>query len=407
MDPSTINIDEFGELIGMIYEEPFESTPWLKSLYRIREILEANHVTLMLRPSTSGDPGVMYNAGETNDQAVVSYGTTYYALDPFVSLPRGEVHTVHEILGEERWLNSAFYKQFDEPYNTFHIMGADIVTRDGAECRLRICRPRGANPFSHADKRFCRKLLPHFQRAVFVQSRLSRSESERTLYATAVERLRICTFILDESGTVLDSNQAAKALLLEHDGLTLSNKKLTASNANDNQALQNLLRQSLEIAGDPRPRIAEAIGLKRPSGKSSLGVVVHHVPADETADRKHQPSLVVYIRDPEHKAMPAQQALCQLFRLTPAEATLALQLANGSSIDEAGEIMNIRRNTVKAHLRSIFAKTGAERQSQLVSLILGSVALLGTPKTPGTPIALSEARANGRPIGGEHANSVI
>lgn len=397
MDISNITLDEFGNLIELIYEGPFELTPWQQSLDRIRDMLNANYVTLLLRPSTPGDPGIMYIAGDTNEQAVVQYGKTYYALDPFVSLPPGEVHTVHEILGEERWLNSAFYTQFNAPYNTFHIMGADLVMRDGAECRLRICRPHGAAPFSSADKRFCRKLLPHLQRAVYIQSRLKRTESERTLYAAAVERLRIATFILDETGAVLECNQAAQELLRERDGLTLGNNKLHAAFAGDNQALQALLRHSFERHEETRPRIAEAISLKRPSGKNGLGVVMHPVPAVETADRRHQPSVVVYVRDPERQAMPTHETLCQLLGLTPAEAMLAMQLAHGMSLDEAGAMRNIRRNTVKAHLRSIFAKTGVERQSQLVSLILGSVAVLGTPVPPrtqtsssGTPVRTGE-----------------
>ncbi len=46
-------------------------------------------------------------------------------------------------------------------------------------------------------------------------------------------------------------------------------------------------------------------------------------------------------------------------------------------VDEIGEQLNISTNTGRAHLRSIFAKTGVTQQTQLVSLILRSVANLG------------------------------
>jgi len=67
----------------------------------------------------------------------------------------------------------------------------------------------------------------------------------------------------------------------------------------------------------------------------------------------------------------------QLFQLTPAETALAIQLANGLSLEEAAEALNIRRNTARAHLRSIFSKTGVRRQTELVRIFLNSVALLG------------------------------
>jgi len=37
----------------------------------------------------------------------------------------------------------------------------------------------------------------------------------------------------------------------------------------------------------------------------------------------------------------------------------------------------VARNTARAHLRAIFAKTGVGRQSELVQLVLRSVASLG------------------------------
>ncbi|WP_167759984.1 LuxR C-terminal-related transcriptional regulator [Paraburkholderia pallida] len=43
------------------------------------------------------------------------------------------------------------------------------------------------------------------------------------------------------------------------------------------------------------------------------------------------------------------------------------------SIDEAGEAMGIRRNTVRSHLRSIFSKLGITRQSELLLLVFRSL----------------------------------
>jgi DNA-binding CsgD family transcriptional regulator len=74
---------------------------------------------------------------------------------------------------------------------------------------------------------------------------------------------------------------------------------------------------------------------------------------------------------------PTLKLAQQLFQLTPAETSLAIQLANGLSLEEAAEALNIRRNTARAHLRSIFSKTGVRRQTELVRIFLNSVAWLG------------------------------
>ena len=86
----------------------------------------------------------------------------------------------------------------------------------------------------------------------------------------------------------------------------------------------------------------------------------------------------MYIRDAAGKSHTSIKAAKQLFNLTPAETGLAIELANGFSLEEAAENLNIRRNTARAHLRSIFSKTGVRRQTELVRIILNSVAALSS-----------------------------
>ena len=56
--------------------------------------------------------------------------------------------------------------------------------------------------------------------------------------------------------------------------------------------------------------------------------------------------------------------LHRLFRLTPMETEIAL-LVDGLTLDEAAAATGITKNTARAHLRGIFAKTGATRQAVL------------------------------------------
>lgn len=378
MDSTPLTSDEYSHLIGLIYEGLIEPTPWQQSLNFIREKLGANYVTLIIRPSTPDDRGFMVNAGNTMTQAVMSYATTFYALDPFVGLPSDQVVTIQEILGETSWLESTFFQKFNVFNDTFHIMGADIHTPDGAECRLRVCRPRDAKPFSEEDKAFCRRLLPHLKRAVILRGHMGRTESERDLYAEAVDRLMIGTVILDENLKILQTNQVADELLRENDGLKISDNTLQATYSLDNQALQRLIKGALLFRSmKPSPSVIEAISVTRPSAKNSLGVVVHRAPFQERSEGKCRPAVVVFVRDPERKTSAPQEMLRQLFGFTPAEAALAMQLANGFSLEEAGETLNIRYNTVKAHLRAIFSKTGVTRQGELVHMLCTSVAFLG------------------------------
>ena len=59
-----------------------------------------------------------------------------------------------------------------------------------------------------------------------------------------------------------------------------------------------------------------------------------------------------------------------------AEANLAIKLAQGLSLAQLSAAQNISQHTARAQLKSIFAKTGASRQAELVRLVLKSVASL-------------------------------
>ena len=69
--------------------------------------------------------------------------------------------------------------------------------------------------------------------------------------------------------------------------------------------------------------------------------------------------------------------LADLFELTPAEANLAILMAQGLILAEASEAQNISQHTARAQLKSIFAKTNVSRQAELVRLVITSVASLG------------------------------
>ena len=93
---------------------------------------------------------------------------------------------------------------------------------------------------------------------------------------------------------------------------------------------------------------------------------------------RDRPCAAVFVRDSDSQAKPPVRLAQELFQLTAAETMLAIKLANGLSLEEAAEALNIRRNTARAHLRSIFSKTGVRRQTELVRIFLNSVVLLGT-----------------------------
>ncbi|MFP5307411.1 MAG: helix-turn-helix transcriptional regulator [Gammaproteobacteria bacterium] len=381
---SPLELSRIDRLLGAIYEGPMESPPWQSALQMLREQLQAAHVTLMLRPPSPDSTGIMINTGPVTAQGVESYETHFFALDPFVRLPEGEVVTAEELIGRQ-WLQSSVYQDYLKPLDIRHLLGADIYTKEGIECRLRVTRSHAAQPFSDDDKAVCRFVLPHLKRAIQLHARLDFLECERQLFAGTVNRMLLGIISFAQDGTIIETNQEVRRMLAEKDGIWLSGNTLCVDSSQESRDLQRMIRAALgEAAGShggaegEGPGMVEAMSITRPSGRAKLGVLVRSIPLGQWSESKQRPAVVVFLRDPEsNAAQPSQELVRRLFGLTRMEAQLALLLAEGLTLDEAAEQMNVRRNTARTHLRSIFCKTGVTRQTMLVRLLLNSVLTLG------------------------------
>jgi DNA-binding CsgD family transcriptional regulator len=62
-----------------------------------------------------------------------------------------------------------------------------------------------------------------------------------------------------------------------------------------------------------------------------------------------------------------------LFDLTPAEARVARSIASGKTIESIATDGGVSRETVRSHVRSVLAKTGCDRQAEIVALLTGIV----------------------------------
>lgn len=376
-----LDVEQFDSLLSSLYEASMENACWADALNQLRALFSANYVTLILKmPDTQDedDLGLMVSVGNMQNSGELVYFPYRHNLTPFVNQPPDKVFTVDDLMSEEEWRDSPYRIHWCACNDVYHVMAVDISTPDSGSLRFRITRPEDAAAFTEDDKALCRFLLPHIRRALNIHNLLDRSQVMGSLYSKAISRLSIATVVIDESGQILDQNVFAKEILESGDGLKVVGGRLEASYPSDNRELRRLIKGAFEgkRAGGENT-LPEAMSATRPSGEVSLGIVIESIPSTAWAEGKGQPAAVVYIRDAVGKSQASNEVAKKLFGLTPAETALSIQLANGLSLEEAAEALNIRRNTARAHLRAIFSKTGVRRQTELVRIFLNSVAALG------------------------------
>ncbi len=361
-------------ILGAIYDAALDEAGWVTFLESVRNLLGANYASLIVRTETTDDIGLIVSAG--NDQPNIDPGNPYIAMSPFTGMKPDQLVTIGDVTSEKDWRASAYYRDYCAPQGVFHVLAADIATLNGGIYGFRVTRPETAPDFSRAERDFCSLLLPHIKRALNLHLSINQDRKVSTLYSHAMAQLMVGVVVLDQNGLVIECNPAAAAILELKDGLRVAGKQLEASYANDNRKLQSLVRDALAHPHASKLALTEAMSVSRPSGKLSWGLIVQSISSDQWTEGKQRPSVAVFVRDSEGRVDPPVRMAQQLFHLTPAETALAIQLANGLSLEEAAESLNIKRNTARAHLRSIFSKTGVRRQTELVRIFLNSVAWL-------------------------------
>jgi DNA-binding CsgD family transcriptional regulator len=367
--------DRMHDLLLALSRGPVAQPPWEEFLRMLGDALGADHVTLVLRAPRVGDAGVVINSVVLSPDKL---GTdNYFALDPFVNLPRGEVFTVDEFLVPEEYYASEYYKRYVKDTGIVHLMGADLGDDHGNNARLRFGRVAGRDNFSLEDRKLCKVLLPHIQQTIRLHARIVRVESERSLFAGAVDRMAVAAFILDQSARIRHNNAAAQKLLDERKWLRQDKGQLRLLSAPDNKAFRACLDDVMQAHLRGEPSFIKALRLTDPGAGQGCGILLRPLPLVAAPDGSRNPSVAIFVSDPSQPRQTPSAVLMELFGFTRAEARLALQLANGRTLAQACEALHISRNTAKSQLSAVFSKTGVARQSQLLQLILRSVASMG------------------------------
>ena len=225
-----------------------------------------------------------------------------------------------------------------------------------------------------------RRAVPHLQRAGRLA--LSVGDAQARGVLDGLEALRCGGVLLDAGGRVVGVNEQARAYLGGR-GLTVSREGHLAAGAREaNAALQRLVAGVLEhVQGTgasaikegghaavvvPSPR--QEISLRQIGGPGPL--LLHASPLVGAASALFQRArALVMITDPSEHREPAEPVLRQAFGLTPAEARVALAFSRGEDTREVASACGVSPDTVRAHLKALFARTGTRRQAELVALI--------------------------------------
>ncbi|MFC6634308.1 helix-turn-helix transcriptional regulator [Microbulbifer taiwanensis] len=376
------DLPTFSGLLDKLYMGADESDPWHSFLTALIDILDLQYSTLMLRPPCAADSGLLFAAGgdETVPATMMDgadnshYTDNYYTMDPLINLPVGKVVLMEDVIPRDQLVESDYYKLFLHPFSIAHIAGMDLLDDRGKRFCLRLTRGPQQPSFTAQEKAFMQLLAPHLCRAVSQGVRFRQLDSERQVYAQSISKRAIGIINLDKYGEILELNPAAQKILNDRDGLNLVHRSLQIRNGKLHEKLKQCIDEALNAKHEDVCLPINAIAIPRLSGKADYELVIKPLPVEKHIEAEGTARAMILIQDPEQSTDVSVRLVMHLYGLTMSEATLAIVLSTGKTMEEAASSLGVTKNTARAHLRAIFAKTGVTQQSMLVSLVLQSLA---------------------------------
>lgn len=364
-------------LIGLMYDTALGAHDWADVLKQLAASIDAKSAILRMVDYTERQVGFFDSVG-VDPAYRQAYSRYYMNIDIYRELfetaPIGAVVQSNQIPGYKKRHKTEYFNDYQKPQDMEHVCGSVLARTSNSTIHFGAHRGKHTKDFGQGDFDFLQAVLPHLMRAVQMRQQFAAVSCQQALAESALHQLRLGVLLTDARGRPLFVNRMAEHHIVTSNGaLTLSLDGLKIKKPENALRLCRLVAdvasttagKGLDAGGDMRIACGDGSFLQLcvvPLSRECLG----------SGSAAPSACAAIFITRPGSVHLPWRRvALC--YGLTQAEAKLAAQLAGGGGLEEAAERLGISIHTTRTHLKAIFAKTGARRQSELVSMLLQDV----------------------------------
>lgn len=235
-----------------------------------------------------------------------------------------------------------------------------LIANEDVMIGLALLRTSGDGRTEQEDRDLFARIAGHARSAVRLQRAIE--QQGFALIAGTFEAMDRACWLVDATGRVGGMTPRAESLL-SAGRIRLSDGWLASERPEESRAIL----RSIRAVVDPPLSVADPVML--PGEGDGVGILLEFFPLPARPwALPFAPRAIVVARIGAPTDRQAQ-VLIRSFRLTPAEADIAIRLAAGQSRRDIAAARGVSVETLKVQLRSIYEKTGCGRESQLVRMV--------------------------------------
>ncbi len=366
---------ELSALIGQIYDTTFDPDRWPGVLANIVGFMDGKTGALVSQGVGGKHVNFHYSWGE-DPKYTELYRTTYARLNPAVvpvalSVKSGEICSLSMMIPFGEFLKSRFYKEWAQPQGYGDVTTVIIEKAADGFAHLGVSYDLANSPVGDELRRKMALLAPHVCRAVAISKLVELSKIEAALLADTVDSLDAAVFLVREDGRLGHANGSGRALLAQGVLFRENNGVISAVNPEARAAVSaSLAAAASGDAGMTNRKVAIPL-TSRDGERYVCHIMSLAAGARSGARARYDTAVAMFVHKASVERPTMIEAVAAHFKLTPAELRVMFAIIEVGGTPEVAKMLGTSIDTVKTHLKRIFAKTETRRQADLVKLVVG------------------------------------
>ena len=349
---------------------------WIEALDKAAQFVGAQAGALIWRNPVCRAVNVIHAFG-VEPGYVELYRKHYTKLDPTTGpmLLRdvGDVASTTDLLPYGELVKTSFYKEWLQPQGFVDMLQASLDKSPTDFVHLCFMRNSKNGMVDNAMRDRLRLIIPHMRRAVLVGRLIDHTTVQAATFGDALDRIGTGLFFVDAGGQIFHANASGHAMLTQATLVRTRGGRLILNDASAERGLYETLELAEHGGADVEAR-GVALSL---AGSDGEHYVAHVLLLTAGARRRtgigYRAVAAVFVQKASLDMPSPQDAIAKFYKLTPTEQRVLFAIVEIGGVPEVAEAMGISASTVKTHLRRLFAKTGTDRQADLVKLVAGYV----------------------------------
>ncbi|MGE3690827.1 MAG: helix-turn-helix transcriptional regulator [Novosphingobium sp.] len=363
--------DQFASLTVSLLEGAYETPLWSSFLEELRLSVGADYATLILQSPLGPFEQSLYSiAGNASiDEARETFRRYRYPDNPErrVWAQDGKPYGLAEILKFDGAKFPDFIAELTTTIGINAVREMRVQEPSGIDAWLSVVRD-GAE-FGDDVTRLFTEIAPVLRGVLRNYVTVEQHRFAAEAAGDVVRRLQFGWIALDASGLVIEADRFGEHVLATSGVLRRDRQGKIALRRS---ALQRELEQAVAGIAAGQSQRPRAIPLRTDPWLDMLLVPARHRPLAAAGTA----TVIAYVHGDNWSSSDREVQLAELFSLSRSEARLALALCRGKTIAEAAGEFGLTVDSARTYSKSIFAKTGARGQPDLVRIIMGSILAL-------------------------------